>query len=97
MEKTQSKEEWLTVIQEWKKSGLSQSKFCREKQIKLSTFIYHRKKTEIGQKSIPATPLRLPIPGGKNGDFRLPDRKGIFLEFSFNPDNEINFRFRIKF
>jgi len=33
---------WELLIEEWKRSGLAQNKFCKIKQIKYGKFIYHK-------------------------------------------------------
>ena len=42
MQTRKSKEEWLALIEEQSKSGLSKIKFCQEKGIATSRFYYHR-------------------------------------------------------
>jgi hypothetical protein len=37
------KQKWTQYLEEWKASGLSQSGFCRNRNLKLSTFQYYRK------------------------------------------------------
>lgn len=36
--------DWESINREWKESGLTQQAFCQERNIRLSTFVYHRGK-----------------------------------------------------
>ncbi|MCK4543494.1 MAG: hypothetical protein KAU17_14785 [Spirochaetales bacterium] len=44
MERRFTKEEWQTIIKEWEDCELSRKEFCRQRNLKLTTFDYWRNK-----------------------------------------------------
>lgn len=43
-EQQKNREEWQSRIVEWKESGLSQVEYCKQNDLKISKFLYWRKK-----------------------------------------------------
>ena len=58
---------WRVHIEAWQKSGLTQSEFCRQRQLSRDAFTYWKKRLPPKQKAEPAVnlvpiPFRLPVP-----------------------------------
>ena len=58
---------WLVHIEAWRKSGLTQSEYCRQSQLSRDAFAYWKKRLPPEQKAEAASnlvpiPFRLPIP-----------------------------------
>ena len=78
---------WRNKIIEWEKSGLSQIKFCTEKDIRLSTFQYWRGRLNKLQKKEKFIPVM--IPGRENSPKPI-------LEFSVSDDLRISIKFNFQ-
>ena len=44
MNNREKREHWQTMVKQWKNSGLSQSQFCKQSEIKLATLSYWKKR-----------------------------------------------------
>ena len=50
---------WQGQIEAWKKSGLTQTKFCKSKQLNRHTFFYWKRK--LGRSGVTAIPTLVPV------------------------------------
>ncbi len=55
---------WKDHIDSWKASGLKQSQYCRQHDLKLHQFVYWRKKY-LPRTEVPISLVRVPIPEDK--------------------------------
>jgi hypothetical protein len=63
--KDMDSEDWQAVYENWKKSGLSQRKFCELQRIEYQAFAYRREKASLARTRINSNrvlPLRSPKP-----------------------------------
>ena len=67
-----SKEEWLAIYDQWKKSKISPRAFCRAQKIPYTTFL--EKKHQLERKSIPKKPSFIELDDTKD------EREGQQLE-----------------
>ena len=53
---------WKAHIEDWKASGLKQSRYCRQHDLKLHQFVYWRKKYDPASKTAPISLVRVDLP-----------------------------------
>jgi len=82
--------DWKTHVDNWKKSGLAQTEYCRRENLKKNTFYYHLRQ-DRQRKSFEKSDL-VEIPFQQN--FSLPEESPI-LEFRI--DRMFRLRFRLDF
>jgi hypothetical protein len=54
---------WKAHIDAWKASGLKQSQYCRQHDLKLHQFVYWRRKYHPASTTAPVSLVRLDLPG----------------------------------
>jgi len=60
-EQQKNREEWRRRIEEWEASGLTQVEYCKQKELKISAFLYWRKKFSE-KKPTRASFVEVPLP-----------------------------------
>jgi len=81
MRKSTSKQERALYIEEYYKSGLSKTKFCREKGLRLETFYNWFSSAKLKEKSkLAFVPLSIKNPEQEKIPFKEPVAEKIFLK-----------------
>ena len=84
---------WKDHIENWQESGLTQVEYCKDQQLKISTFLYWKAKLAKQRLSKPLLPVSIKsevtantrsFPSGIS--LSVKDRYTIELEIGFNPD-----------
>ncbi len=59
---------WKKLILEWKESGLSQTAFCRQRNLKYANFVHWRRRFKSREQELVSAPALLPIRLRATGD-----------------------------
>lgn len=62
MQQKKTESEWIEILQIWEESGLSRGEYCKEHQIRLSTFDYWKRKLKANRTSTSLVKIQPPLP-----------------------------------